>query len=180
MIPDTRLARQLSQIRRLPASHLLATLVLRRTVPFLGTAGVRFVSAELGSATLALDDRRRVHNHVRGVHAGAAALLAEATSGLVLAYHLPDTALFLLTQMDIAYVSRMRGGLVATARLDEATRARALEEPRGETTVTVEVTDEAGAAPLEARLTWAWRPKHRAGRQGARGDSNQGQRVSPR
>lgn len=180
MIPDTRLARQLQQLERLPANHLLATALLRRSVPFLGTAGVRFVSAEPGSATLALDDRRRVHNHVRGVHAGAAALLAEATSGLVLAYHLPDSALFLLSHLDIAYRSRMQGGLVATARIDDETRSRAAAEARGETTIEVDVRDEAGSAPLVARLTWVWRPKKRAGRQGDLGDSNEGQRVSPR
>lgn len=162
--PDNRISRQLARLGRFPASQFLANLVLRRTVPFLGTAGIRFVEAAPGTATLALDDRRRVHNHIHGVHAAAAALLAEATSGLALMYHLPDGRRSLLTRMEIDYEQRMRGGLVATARVDETTRERMVDDPRGEVTVDVEVRDEAGERPLVARLTWAWRSRSRTDR----------------
>ena len=162
MTMPNRLMRQLATLRRLPASQLLATLVLRNTVPFLGTAGLRFIAAEPDYASLALDDRRRVRNHIGGVHAAAAALLAEATSGLALSCHLPDGAVPLLTHMHIDYTQRMHGGLLATARLDEATRSRVTTDPRGETEILVEVQDQSGASPLVARLTWAWRPGKRS------------------
>lgn len=158
MTTPNRLMRQLATLRKLPGSQLLTTLVLRNTVPFLGTAGLRFIAAEPEYASLALANRRRVHNHIGGVHACAAALLAEATSGLALSCHLPDGRVPLLTHMHIDYTQRMRGGLLATARIDEAAQARVLTDPRGETEIVVEVQDQSGASPLVARLTWAWRP----------------------
>ena len=157
--PDTRLARQFAKLDGLPASNALKTFALRRTVPFLGTAGVRFVSVEPGLASLALDSRRRVHNHIQGMHAAAAALLAEATSGLVLSYHLPDDRLPLLVRSEVEYLSRMKGGLVARATLDEETAMRIENEERSQATFHVEIEDEAGTTPLEAAMTWAWRPR---------------------
>lgn len=157
--PDTRLARQLAKIDRLPAAARLKTLAIKRAVPFLGTAGVRVVSIEPGRAVLALDDRRRVHNHIGGIHASAAALLAEAASGLVLTYHLPDDRLPLLVRSEIEYVSRMKGGLVARAELDASIEERIGREPRSEATFHVDVRDRSGEAPLRAAMTWAWRPR---------------------
>lgn len=159
--PDNRLRRQLARLAPLPASRQLTTLALRRTVPFLGSAGVSFVAAGPRFATLALRDRRRVHNHIRGVHSCAAALLAEATSGFALALCLPDDRLYLVSRMEVDYVARMRGGLVATARITEEDATRLMQEERGEVTIDVEIVDEAEASPLTARLTWAWRPKKR-------------------
>ncbi len=154
-----RISRQLGQLDRFPASGWLKSMALRRTVPFLGTAGISFVSAEPGRVSLRLADARRVHNHIRGVHAAAAALLAEATSGLAMFYHLPDDRLSLLVRMEIDYLTRMNGGLVAVTTVDDATRVRLLAEERGEATLQVEVTDDAGSSPLRAAMTWAWRPK---------------------
>lgn len=159
--PDNRLRRQLARLAPFPASRHLTTLALRRTVPFLGSAGVSFLAAGPRHATLALGDRRRVHNHIRGVHSCAAALLAEATSGFALAMCLPDDRLYLVSRMEIDYVARMRGGLVATARISDEDTARMIKEERGEVTIDVQIEDEAEASPLMARLTWAWRPKKR-------------------
>ena len=178
--PVNSLGRRLARLRRLPASPWLTTLALRRAVPFLGTAGIRFVEAAPGIARLALDDRRRVHNHIRGIHAAAAALLAEATSGLAVMLHLPDGQLGLLTRMEIDYERRMQGGLVATVRVDEATRAQLLEQPRGDATFVAEILDEAGERPLVARMTWAWRPRRRTGRPTAGDAPEETLGVSPR
>ncbi|MEM9459794.1 MAG: DUF4442 domain-containing protein [Myxococcota bacterium] len=178
--PVNTLGRRLARLGRLPASPWLTTLALRRTVPFLGTAGVRFVEAAPGVARLALDDRRRVYNHIRGIHAAAAALLAEATSGLAVMLHLPDGHLALLTRMEIDYERRMQGGLVATVRVDEATRARLVQQPRGDATFVAEVVDEAGERPLAARLTWAWRPRRRTDRHTVGDAPEQTLGVSPR
>ncbi|MCA9623779.1 MAG: DUF4442 domain-containing protein [Myxococcales bacterium] len=161
MKQDNRLTRQIARLSRLPAGDRLTTLALRQSVPFLGSAGVRFVEAGQDHVTLALRNRRRVRNHIRGVHACAAALLAEATSGLALALELPDDRLILLTRMEIDYVGRMQGGLVATARLAADTRAQVMSDPRGEATIEVEIRDDADSVPLFPRLTWAWRPKKR-------------------
>jgi acyl-coenzyme A thioesterase PaaI-like protein len=140
---------------------MLTTLVLRKTVPFLGSAGIRFVSVEPDKAVLSLPDKRAVHNHLHGVHASAAALLAEATSGLLLALHLPDDKVPLLARMEVDYLRRIDGGLTAVARLDDATKRRIVDEPSGETTFLVDVRDDSGQVPLKAAMTWAWREKRK-------------------
>jgi len=157
--PNTRLARQLARLERLPARATLTTFLLHRAVPFLGAAGVRFGSIEPGRAALSLADKRRVHNHLHGIHASAAALLAEATSGLLLIYHLPDDRVALLSHMEVDYVRRIEGDLSAVAVLDDATLQRIASDPSGDTTFVVDVRDASGEAPLRASMTWAWRPK---------------------
>lgn len=159
---QTATARQLAKLDRFPASGYLKTLALRRRVPFLGSAGIVFLDAQPGLASLALPDARRVHNHLRGVHASAAALLAEATSGLLLFYHLPPGRLPLLKRMEIDYSARVVGGLTASARIDEATQRAMSEDPAGEVTIDVEIRDAAGGTPLHPRMTWVWRTPKRS------------------
>jgi acyl-coenzyme A thioesterase PaaI-like protein len=156
----TATAKQLAQLDRFPASGWLKTLALRRMVPFLGSAGIVFVDAQPGLASLALPNERKVHNHLRGVHASAAALLAEATSGLLLFYHLPKGRLPLLKRMEVDYTGRMIGGLTATARIDEAAQRAMAEDPNGEVTIDVEIRDAAGGTPLRPSMTWVWRTKN--------------------
>lgn len=157
--PSNRLGRQLARLERLPASRWLKTMALRRAVPFLGTAGLELISLEPGRASLALGDRRRVRNHLGSIHAAAAALLAEATSGLAILYHLPDDRLALLARMELAYVRRMRGSLVAVATITDDVRRDLAEQARGEATLRVDVRDASGESPLSAAMTWAWRPR---------------------
>lgn len=159
--PSNRISRRLARLDRLPGSRWLKTMALRRVVPFLGTAGLEFVALEAGRASLALGARRRVQNHVGGIHAAAAALLAEATSGMAVLYHLPDDRLVLLTRMEVAYAGRMRGGLVAVVTLAGDVQRRMSEDDHGEVTLHVDVRDESGESPLTAAMTWAWRPRAR-------------------
>lgn len=94
-----------------------------------------------------MKNRRRVQNHIHGVHAAAMALLAESSTGAVLRMNVPDTSLPLLKSMHIDYVKRATGALRAVAMLTDEQRALLTTEPRGEITVAVTVTDEAGVNP---------------------------------
>lgn len=156
-----RFARMLSKLDCLPAPvrRKLTTLFFNSQVRFAGTAGLRFVVLDTVSAEVVIANRRKVRNHIKGVHAAAMALLAETATGAVFGANLRDDALPLLKSMHIDYLRRAKGALRATATLSAADRALIQEQPRGELVVPVTVTDESGAQPIQAQMTWAWIPK---------------------
>lgn len=144
-----------------PLRNRLVTAMFNSQVRFAGTGGLRFTTLSAEQAIVVIANRRRVRNHIGGVHAAAMALLAETATGAVFGMNVRSDALPLLKQMHIDYQRRAQGALTATATLDAAARARILAEPKGEIVVPVTVTDEAGEQPIQAQMTWAWVPKQR-------------------
>lgn len=144
-----------------PLRNRLVTAMFNSQVRFAGTGGLRFTALSVEQAIVVIANRRRVRNHIGGVHAAAMALLAETATGSVFGMNVRSDALPLLKQMHIDYQRRAQGALTATATLDEVARARILAEPKGEIVVPVTVTDEAGEQPIQAQMTWAWVPKKR-------------------
>lgn len=157
-----RLQRRLRQLERLgPLAYLIRQQLLRRAIPFTGTAGLEFRELGTEGVVIALPNRRRVQNHIRGVHAAATALLAETASGLALGLHLPDDRLPLLKSMDIRYVRRANGDLVATASLPASDVAAVLAQEKGDIGIHVDVRDADNEQPVECVMTWAWVPRQR-------------------
>lgn len=158
-----RLSRLLASIDRLPAPARTParSLALGKVVPFVGTAGIRVTRLGPDGGTFELPYRRRVGNHIKGVHAAATALLAETATGMVLGVHVPDDKLPLLKSMQLDYVKRAKGGLRAEAHLTPEQIAAIASEERGDVTVAVTVTDDAGNQPVRCEMTWAWVPKRR-------------------
>lgn len=158
MPPTNQLRRALAPLHRVPASirPWARSLALGRVVPFVGTAGLVAERLDDAGAVFTLANKRRVQNHIRGVHAAATALLAETASGLCFGWHLPDGKLPLLKAMKIDYVARAQGDLRAEAHLEPDQIAMMQAEERGAVDVAVKVTDEASAEPVRCTMTWAW------------------------
>lgn len=159
-------------VRWLPAwlrRHVL-TFAFRNAVPFFGAARAHIESVSELEVVVRVADRRHVRNHVRGVHAVAMALSAETATGLLVAMNLQDRVVPLLVKMNIDYVHRSNGDLIARAWLTPEQASEMQRAPRGETTVAVEVTDETGTQPIICEMVWAWRqlgpraPKKKKGR----------------
>jgi len=128
-------------------------------VRFAGTAGVRFEELTDARSVLLLQNRKKVQNHIGGVHAAAMALLAETASGSLFGMNVPRTHLPLIKTMNIRYLRRAQGDLRAEATLTPEQRLRIQSEPKGDVLVPVIVTDEAGEQPIECEMVWAWVPK---------------------
>ncbi len=162
MTTANRLARTLSKLDALPAAlrPLARNAVLRRAVPFTGTARLDFLRLEPAVAEIAIANRRPVQNHIGGVHAAAMGLLAETATGMVVGMNVRDDCLPLCKSMHVAFKKRATGALKAQAVLTEQQRALMQAEPKGEVTVQVTVTDEAGLNPVECEFVWAWVPKN--------------------
>lgn len=159
--PANRLVRTLAKVDALPAPlrRPARNLALRRAVPFTGTAGLDFVTMTPAETEIAIANKRRVQNHINGVHAAATALLAETATGMVFGMNVRDDCIPLCKSMKVDFTKLATGSLRARARLTEAQRAEIVREPRGQVTVAVVVTDEAGANPVECEFVWAWKPK---------------------
>jgi len=158
-----QLRRALAPIDRLPgfARTWARSKALGSVVPFVGTGGIHCESLGDEGGVFTLANRRKVRNHIKGVHAAATALLAETATGLVFGWQLPDDKLPLLKSMKLDYVRRAEGSLRAEAQLEPEQVAQMEAQPKGDVRVAVRVTDEDGEEPVRCELVWAWIPKRR-------------------
>lgn len=156
--PSTRLSRAVAKVERLPAfvRTWARSKAIGRVIPFVGTAGLRIERLDHARCEIVLPNRRKVQNHIGGVHATATALLAETATGMVVGMHLPDGKLPLLKSMGIRYLKRAEGAVRAEAWLPPADAARMLAEDKGDVVVPVTVTDAAGNVTVECEMCWAW------------------------
>jgi acyl-coenzyme A thioesterase PaaI-like protein len=164
MAASTRLSRAIDRVERLPGPirTFARSFAIGRVIPFVGTAGLCIEQLDRERCTIALRNRRKVQNHIGGVHATATALLAETATGMVVGMHLPDGKLPLLKRLDIQYLKRAQGAVRAEAWLLAEDIARMQGDERGEVMVPVTVTDEAGTVTVECAISWAWITKDRA------------------
>lgn len=161
--PANRLSRTVDKIEQVagPFRSSVVTLALGRTVKFVGTAGLRVEELSKERAVVSVNNRKKVQNHIGGVHACAMALIAESATGFVVGMNVPDSAVPVIKTMKIEYVKRATGALRAEATLTDAQRQSIATEPKGDVVVQCRVTDEAGVEPIQCEMTWAWVPKKR-------------------
>ena len=130
-------------------------------VKFAGTARLRINSLHYESSCLTLKNRRRVQNHIGSVHAAATSLLGESATGFLIGLHIPDDKIPLLKSMHVDYVKRSQGDLVARATIIPEQIKAMRNTEKGEVSVNVVITDEAGNEPVNCEFIWAWVPKQK-------------------
>ena len=155
-----RLVRSLKQLDAVPAfaRGWARNLVLRRAVPFTGTAGLDFALMTPQCVEIAIANERRVQNHIKGVHAAAMTLLVETATGMVVGMNVRDDCLPLVKELKVVFKKRAQGALRAVATLSDEQRALMQQADKGEVTVAVKVNYESGAEPIECEFIWAWIP----------------------
>ncbi len=158
--PPNRLERQLERLNEVPAfAHTwFRSVILRRAVPFTGTAGIRFIEMSQQRTEVSIANKHKVQNHIEGVHASAMNLLAETATGMVMCMNVRDDCIPLAKHMSMVFKKRATGAMHAVATLTDEQRAAMQASDKGEVTVAVVVTDEAGIHPVECEFVWAWIP----------------------
>ena len=162
-----KLNRMASTIRKmenvLPKSlHPLGyTFVFNNMVKLAGTAGLRVAKLTGREVEVSLKNKRRIRNHIGGLHACSMALAAESATGMIVGMNVRDTHIPLIKAMNIKFVRRCQGDIRAKATLSEEDYERIHEEDKGDVTVEVTVEDESGQEPIEAEMVWAWVSKDR-------------------
>ncbi len=153
-----RLNRYVSKINRLPASvrPFLLTKLFCNQVKYAGTSNIQLLSVTPEKSVLKMQNKKKVQNHIKGVHAIAAALLAESATGIVFGMNVPDSRVPLLKSLTIDYQRRMQGDLQAVAHLSLTQIAEIEQNEKGDMIVEVTITDESGQEPIVCKMDWAW------------------------
>lgn len=141
-------------------SSMLMTRVFRFKVKLAGTTGIEVLHTDGKTATYRQKNRRKAQNHIGSVHAAAMALLAESCTGFIVGINLPGDKLPLIKRMDLQYVKRSTGDMMAVASLTDEQIALMQTAEKGEVSVKVTITDETGIEPLVCEMLWAWIPKN--------------------
>jgi acyl-coenzyme A thioesterase PaaI-like protein len=155
---NNKFSRIVNKINRAPASlrPWLLSKVFNSQVKFAATSGIKVEALEQFTARVSLANRKKIQNHIGGVHAVAAALLAESSSGIIFGFHLPQGKLPLLKSMTIDYQRRMQGSLKAIASISKEQINLLHSQERGDMLVEVIITDESGEQPITCTMNWAW------------------------
>jgi acyl-coenzyme A thioesterase PaaI-like protein len=106
------------RLSALPAGKRLFSRLLGQYVPYTGTLGATIEVLEQGHCVVLLEERRKLRNHLRSVHAMALANLGEMATGLALMNSLPDNTRGILTRFNVEYLKKARGLLTAECRCE--------------------------------------------------------------
>ncbi len=139
----------------------LLTLIFCTKVKYAKTTGIKIKKISHQEVIITLANKKKVQNHIGGIHAVAAALLAESTTGIVFGMNVPDTCIPLLKSMTLRYQRRMQGALTAKATLTDEQIRQINTNEKGDMFITVLITDESGQSPIECDMEWAWVSKKR-------------------
>lgn len=148
------------RMARWPAGRWLFARAVCFKAPYFGTIAPRFLALEAGRCEIEIPDRRRVHNHLGGVHAIALCNLAELAAGVMTDASLPPTSRWIPKGMTVEYLKQARGTLHAVATPDIAV----VDAVSGyELPVSVLVTDRSGDPVLRARIAMWVSPRRMRG-----------------
>ncbi|MBL4630886.1 MAG: DUF4442 domain-containing protein [Paraglaciecola sp.] len=137
-------------------SSRLITWMFRYKVKLAGTAGIEVLHTDGKTATYRQKNRRKVQNHIGSIHAATMALLAESCTGFIVGINLPGDKLPLIKRMELNYVKRATGDMIAVASLTDEQIALMQTTEKGEVNVNVTITDAKGIEPLKCQMIWAW------------------------
>ena len=137
----------------------LLNYMLGSTIKFVGTAGVKCELLTQHKSIWVLRNKKKVRNHIKGIHAAAMGLLAETATGMLVGMNVPDHKTPVIKSMKVNYLKRVKGDLTATATLSESEVEEIIDQEKGEIVVPVTVIDSAGQEPIECEMIWAWTPK---------------------
>lgn len=141
-------------LRAMPGGKTLFSRLLGHLAPYSGSIGASVVSLAPGRAEVHMVDRPRLRNHLHSLHAVALANLAEMAGNIALAYSLPDDARFIVSGIEIEYLKKARGQIVA---IGECPVPR--DSARATYDVTVSLRDSSGAEVATAVLRSLVGPK---------------------
>lgn len=159
---SNRFSRYINKINKMPEKirPFLLTKLFCSQVHFANTSKVNILSISKNEVVMTIKNSKKVQNHIGGVHALAAGLLAESASGIVFGINIPDTCVPLIKTIKLNYTKRMQGDLRAVATISDEDILMLTSHNKGSLLVSVKITDESGEEPVECEMDWAWITKH--------------------
>lgn len=159
----SRIASAVEKVDRLPAfiRQPAFNFMIGRAVPFVATSKLRITKATKNEWSAALDNKRRVQNHIKQIHACAMMLIGETIGVMIMAMNLPGDRIPLVKNIEADFVKRSTGKMTGVVKLTDEQIEMIQREPKGEVELEVIITDEADVNPLLMRVTAAWIPKEK-------------------
>ncbi|BES73676.1 DUF4442 domain-containing protein [Marinobacter nanhaiticus D15-8W] len=163
MTANNRLHGIVKRINQLPGFARSRTLSLffGRAVPFTGTVGIKIESLDENQCVISLSNKRRVQNHIGGVHAVASLLLAESATGFLVGLNVPDDKVPVIKTMRADYTKRAKGDMRVVASVTPEQQQRMKNDEKGEAPIQVTIHDAEDKEPITIEMIWAWTPKRR-------------------
>ena len=143
------LLRLWSRAQRIPGGPGIFSRFVGRMAPYTATINARVLELDVGYARLRLEDRRRIRNHLRCIHAIALVNFLEETTGLAMISRFSTGFRGIVTRIEIDYVKKARGTLMAECRAPEIG-----DGVGGEYAVEAEIKDATGDVVARGRAYW--------------------------
>jgi len=145
MIDTYALYRRLEHV---PTGKRVFGLVFTLAAPYFRSVRPRVVDVAPNRAVVVVPKRRRVHNHLRTVHAIAACNGLEAAMGLLAEASIPSSHRWIPRGMDVRYLAKSTTDLTCTA----VTEPEAWSDGRSEVPVTVTATRADGVVTVQGTI----------------------------
>lgn len=145
-----------ARLSALPGGKRAFSKLIGTLAPYTGSIDPLVLELSPGHARVQLEDRRRVRNHLRSVHAIALMNLAEVATGLAIGAGLPDDARGILSGLSIEYLKKARGRLVAECDCEVPSGSE-----RREYEIEGLIRDREGDVVARAKARWLVGPRRR-------------------
>lgn len=158
MTATNRLSKLVKATAKLPKGirSTLWSKAFGRIVPMVGSANIRYLEVSHAKVVVKIENHRAMQNHIGQVHACAMALLAETATGFVTGMNVPDSCIVLIKSLKVDFKRPSKGAMTAVATLTDEQQKLMQTSEKGETLVSVVVTDETNEQPIQCEMLWAW------------------------
>ena len=158
MTTTNRLSKLVKATAKLPKGirSTLWSKAFGRIVPMVGSANIRYLEVSHDKVVVKIENHRAMQNHIGQVHACAMALIAETATGFVTGMNVPDSCIVLIKSLKVDYKRPSKGAMTAVATLTDEQQKLMQSSEKGETLVSVVVTDESNQEPIQCEMLWAW------------------------
>ena len=158
MTPTNRLSKLVKATAKLPKGirSTLWSKAFGRVVPMVGSANIRYLEVSHAKVVVKIENHRAMQNHIGQVHACAMALIAETATGFVTGMNVPDSCIVLIKSLKVDFKRPSKGAMTAVATLTDEQQKLMQSSEKGETLVSVVVTDETNQEPIQCEMLWAW------------------------
>ena len=158
MTATNRLSKLVKATAKLPKGirSTLWSKAFGRIVPMVGSANIRYLEVSHDKVVVKIENHRAMQNHIGQVHACAMALIAETATGFVTGMNVPDSCIVLIKSLKVDFKRPSKGAMTAVATLTDEQQKLMQSSEKGETLVSVVVTDETNEEPIQCEMLWAW------------------------
>lgn len=105
------------KFKKLPFGKVLFSKALARMAPYFQTIDPRVVELKHNYVKASMKKRRKVHNHLKTVHAIASCNLCEFAAGMCMETSIPKHRRWIPTNMEVAYLKKAKTNLTAVCDL---------------------------------------------------------------